>query len=88
MFPYRVKYTESESDILNNDLLYQLDQQCQTTFFSFEEKSTSSNSFKHINILLGILYKFHNTCFVYFVYFTILGMLDFCICLLENCIYI
>ena len=32
MFPYRVKYTESESDIQNNDWLYKIDQQCQTTF--------------------------------------------------------
>ena len=32
MFPYRVKYTESESDIQNNDLLYIIDQKCQNTF--------------------------------------------------------
>ena len=32
MFLYRVKYTESEYDIQNNDLLYKIDQQCQNTF--------------------------------------------------------
>ena len=32
MFPYRVKYTESEYDIQNNDLLYKIDQTCQDTF--------------------------------------------------------
>ena len=32
MFPYRVKYTESEYDIQNNDLLYKTHQQYQNTF--------------------------------------------------------
>ena len=32
MFPYRDKYTESESDTQNNDLFYKIDQKCQTTF--------------------------------------------------------
>ena len=32
MFPYRVEYTESESDIQNNKLLYKIDQACQNTF--------------------------------------------------------
>ena len=32
MFPYTEKYTESESDIQNNDLLYKIDKQCQNTF--------------------------------------------------------
>ena len=32
MFPYRVKYNESESDIQNNDLLYKIDHQYQNTF--------------------------------------------------------
>ena len=36
MFPYRVKYTESEYDIQNNDSLYKIDQQCQNTFEDFE----------------------------------------------------
>ena len=36
MFPYRVKYTEFESDIQNNDLLYKISQQCQNTFEHLE----------------------------------------------------
>ena len=32
MFPYRVKYIESESDIQNIDLLYKIHQKCQNTF--------------------------------------------------------
>ena len=32
MFLYRVKYTESEYDIQNNDLLYKIHQTCQNTF--------------------------------------------------------
>ena len=32
MFPYRVKYTESESDIQDNNLLYKKDPQCQNAF--------------------------------------------------------
>ena len=32
MFPYRVKYTESDYDIQNNDLELKIDQQCQNTF--------------------------------------------------------
>ena len=32
MFLYRVKYTDSEYDIQNNDLLYRIDQTCQNTF--------------------------------------------------------
>ena len=32
MFPYRVKYTESEYDIQNNNLLYKIAPQCQNTY--------------------------------------------------------
>ena len=31
MFPHRVEYTESESDIQNNNLLYKIHQECQNT---------------------------------------------------------
>ena len=37
MFPYTVKYTEPESDIQNNNLLYKLHQQCQNAFEIFEK---------------------------------------------------
>ena len=32
MFPYTVKYNESEYDIQNNNLLYQIEQKHQHTF--------------------------------------------------------
>ena len=37
MFPYRVKYTESEYDIQNNDLLYKTHQKYQNTFEMLEK---------------------------------------------------
>ena len=40
MFPYRVKYVESEYDIQNNDLLYKIDQQHQNTFELLETFET------------------------------------------------
>ena len=40
MFPYTVKYTESEYDIQSNDLLYKIDQQCQSTFENLKSKSS------------------------------------------------
>ena len=42
MFPYTVKYTESESDIKNTDLLYKIDQKYQNTF-DFLKFSTKKN---------------------------------------------
>ena len=36
MFPYTGKYTESEYDIQNNNLLYKLDQHCQNTLEHIE----------------------------------------------------
>ena len=36
MFPYTEKYTESESDIQNNDLLYKTHQQHKNTFEMLE----------------------------------------------------
>ena len=46
MFPYRVKYNESESDIQNNDLLYKTHQKYQNTFEFF--RTFSRNSKIHI----------------------------------------
>ena len=40
MFPYTVKYTASEYDIQNNNLLYKLDQQCPNTFEIWKSEST------------------------------------------------
>ena len=39
MFPYRVKYNESEYDIQNNDLSYEIHQKCQNTFEIWKSKS-------------------------------------------------
>ena len=58
MFLYRVKYTESEYDIQNNDSLYKKDQQCQNTLvfgFCFRNFRKSiffkSFDFKMISVL-------------------------------------
>ena len=69
MFPYIVKYTESEYDIQNNELLYKIAQQCQNTYELLENFEKSKN----IYILFYYLYNFHNS----FVVFCNLG--DFCI---------
>ncbi len=44
MFPYRVKYTESEYDIQNNDLLYKTHQTYQNTFDSLEKLKIGKQS--------------------------------------------
>ena len=41
MFPYRVKYKESEYDIQNNDLLHKIQQKHQTTFEILKSKSAA-----------------------------------------------
>ena len=67
MFPYRVKYTESKSDIQNNDLLYKAHQQCQNTFEHLETfGKTRNQSIKH-KVLFCYMYNFHNSMFVFFV---------------------
>ena len=77
MFPYRVKYTESEYDIQNNDLLYKIDQHHQNTFDCFE--SFGKIKFENFKYLFCIMYKLHNLYFVMFVNFEknwILGFLS------------
>ena len=61
MFPYTEKYTESESDIQNNDLLYKIDQQCQNTFEILEKWKI--RKIKN-QILFCNIYKLHNSYFV------------------------
>ena len=48
MFPYTVKYNESESDIQNKKLLYTIHHKCQNTFERSEhfEKQQKQNSKK------------------------------------------
>ena len=60
MFPYRVKYTESEYDIQNNDLLYKIDQTCQNTFEHLEnienfQKQSNDYFVLCINCIIHIL---------------------------------
>ena len=52
MFPYRVKYTESEHDIQNNNLLYEIHQQCQNAFDILEifKNNNKSNLYLIIDI--------------------------------------
>ena len=55
MFPYRVKYHESEYDIKNNDLLYKIDQKCQNTFELLEMfgvKNFKNENWKQNNIYI------------------------------------
>ena len=71
MFPYRVKYTESEYDIQNIDLLYKIDQQM-PKYFRFVGNVWNvlkKSEIKKIERLFCILCKLHNSYFVFFVYF-------------------
>ena len=69
MFPYGVKYTECESDIQNNDLLYK----------THQEINNKSNWKKNENFefLICNMYKLHNSYFVVFVYVCILWIYGF-----------
>ena len=49
MFPYRVKYTESESDIQNNNSLYKIHQQYQNTFDILEKQWETFGNVRHIS---------------------------------------
>ena len=81
MFLYRVKYTESEYDIRNNDLLYKIDQQCQNT-------SELLESFNFSEFLCYYMYNFHNSLFfvkvVMFVYFINLYFCNFIFVLIPG----
>ena len=46
MFSYRVENTDSEYDVQNNDLVYEIHQQCQNTFDSFETFSKKKKTHK------------------------------------------
>ena len=76
MFPYRVKYNESESDIQNNNLLYTIDKQCQNTF-DMLENAVKAKIPKDNTLLFEYLYKLYNSYFVKFVECVILGFLYF-----------
>ena len=56
MFPYTEKYTESESDIQNNDLLCKTHQQHQNTFEILENfgKSKKQSKFSKFYFVISI----------------------------------
>ena len=74
MFPYRVKYNESEYDIQINDLFYEIYQQCQNTFDIVDLGGFLQKTIKEKRLFYYV-YNFHNS---YFVNFVILGF-SFCI---------
>ena len=65
MFPYTVKYTESESDIRNNKLFYKNTQKCQNTF----DLGEMFEHFQKVLVLFYYRYNFHNSYFIFFRYF-------------------
>ena len=73
MFPYKVIYNESESDIQNNNLLYKIDQTCQNTFESLKIQNVNNSK-----CLFYYLYSFHNSNFEFFVNLIILYIYIFC----------
>ena len=67
MFPYRVKYNESEYDIQNNDILYKIDQQYQNTFELCFLLEKFREKLKRIKLLFCYMYNLYNSIFVFFV---------------------
>ena len=75
MFPYTEKYTESESDIQNNNLLYKIHPKCQNSFeqpecFEIFRKQKTKN--RNITFLFYTMHKFHNSYFVLFFFIIVL----------------
>ena len=61
MFPYTVKYTESESDLQNTNLLYKTQQQCQNTLEKYKKKRENHKSIflKQIDFkMVSVLWRF------------------------------
>ena len=52
MFAYTAKYTESESDIQNSDLLYETHQKHQNTFEISEKSENIEQNQKHQSFIL------------------------------------
>ena len=72
MFPFRIKYTESESDIRNYNLFLQKHKKCQITF-EFLEKNRKWETYFNF----GIMYKLYNSYFVFVGIVVMLGCLYF-----------
>ena len=74
MFPYTEKYTESESDIQNNNLFYKICQKCQNVFYLLENfGKLKCSKLSKLDLLFCIMYKFHNLKFVIVVSVVILS---------------
>ena len=58
MFPYTEKYTESESDIQNNNLLYKIQPKCQNTFENLGEKIKLENVQKFLNFRMCLVHTY------------------------------
>ena len=69
MFPYTEKYKESQYDIQNNNLLYNIHHKCPNTFEQIDvSKFSKTINKQQCELLLFYLYKFHNWYFVIFVF--------------------
>ena len=75
MFPYRVKYNESESDIQNNDLLYKVYHKFQNTFEYWKTKFEKEKLFYFV---ICISYIIHIWNYYVFVKFVIWGFVYSC----------
>ena len=72
MFLYRVKYTEPEYDIQNNDLFYKIDQTHQNTFYLLKNINCSSFFIViYINCIIHILKLLDLWVALSFLYFYI-----------------
>ena len=86
MIPYAVKYTESDSDIQNNNLLYKTRRKHKNTFETWKSKSTvypqkptrtdvSGHAIDSLNRCASFINSFHVlicTIFLYFFFIYIL----------------
>ncbi len=67
MFPYRVKYTESESDIQNYNLFYNNTKNAKILSKMWKTIRTFEKIYiKKVIVLFCNMYKFHNSYFVIF----------------------
>ena len=73
MFPYRVKYTESEYDIQDNGLLYKIHKQKTKYFQHFGKMENRNTEVNKCNFLFLNMHGFHNSYFVLFVNVVIWG---------------
>ena len=80
MFPYTEKYTESGSDIQNNDSLYKTHQKYQNTLI-FCKIMKKNENMKKCKFLVCYMYKFHNSYFGFTVNFVNVGIFVYFVCL-------